>query len=297
MPKSHSSLDTQGCYQMLDLREHRLNDRVGEPSGAVGASEAFEYFQPLAAAASGWGPNMQHGGPVSALLTRAMEQHQQPDSRISRVAVEILGVVPMSQVRVRAWVARPGRRIAQLQAEMQAQQADATWQTVAAASAWQLATSDTHDAAYQAATPVPLPNIDTPNDTGLLDSWRIGFVNALDWHIESEMNQRGSATMAWLRLKQGIVAGETPSDLQRVMAIADTANGVGARLDARDWVYLNTDLVVHLFDAPTGDWIGLQAETSVGRDGIALSSAIIHTETGPIGQLAQNVLLQRRASN
>ena len=78
------------------------------------------------------------------------------------------------------------------------------------------------------------------------------------------------------------------------MAIADVANGVGARLDARQWTYLNTDLTVHLFDPPTGPWIGLQAETSIGHDGIAMSSAVIHTSAGPVGRLAQNVLIQRR---
>ena len=63
-----------GCYRSL---------------GTVDRDGTLEVFEPTVHTASGWGPNMQHGGPVSGLLTRAIERHQRPGTRISRVTVEI----------------------------------------------------------------------------------------------------------------------------------------------------------------------------------------------------------------
>ncbi|MDQ1249984.1 MAG: hypothetical protein QG597_4361 [Actinomycetota bacterium] len=268
-----------GCYRSL---------------GTVDRDGTLEVFEPTVHTASGWGPNMQHGGPVSGLLTRAIERHQRPGTRISRVTVEILGVVPLSPVRVRSWSERPGRRVELLQAAMQAQDPDGQWRSVATAAAWQLATRPTGHVAHHADPALHRPVLDRPDDSGLDDAWRTGFVNALDWHIDIPAGQPGLPTIAWLRFNRPLVHGEEPTDLQRVIAIADIANGVGARLDARQWTFLNTDLTVCLFDPPTGPWIGLQAETSIGHDGIAMSSAVIHTSTGPVGRLTQNVLVQPR---
>lgn len=268
-----------GCYRSL---------------GTVDRDVTLEVFEPTVHTASGWGPNMQHGGPVSGLLTRAIERHQRPGTRISRVTVEILGVVPLSPVRVRSWSERPGRRVELLHAAMQAQDPDGQWRSVATAAAWQLATRPTGHVAHHADPAVHRPVLDRPDDSGLDDTWRTGFVNALDWHIDTPAGQLGLPTIAWLRFNRPLVHGEEPTDLQRVIAIADIANGVGARLDARQWTFLNTDLTVCLFDPPTGPWIGLQAETSIGHDGIAMSSAVIHTSTGPVGRLTQNVLVQPR---
>lgn len=76
------------------------------------------------------------------------------------------------------------------------------------------------------------------------------------------------------------------------MAIADTANGVGARLDPGVFTFLNCDLIVSLHTPPAGDWFGLAAETSVGPDGIAMSSAVLHDQAGPIGRVSQTVLVE-----
>ena len=274
-----------GCYRLLEVDE-----------GADG--DLTETFEPTTFAASGWGPNMQHGGPVGALLTRAMERFSRPEARISRVSVEILGAVPMSALQVRAWVARPGRRIELLRAEMTAQQPDGGWRPVATALAWQLQTSPTAQAAHLADPPVsvpaPRPNGAALDDSALDDAWRMGFVTALSWQFDAAAAAAGGPTVAWLRLDQPVVAEEEPTDLQRAVAIADVANGVGARLDARIWTYLNTDLSVYLYEPPTGSWLGLAAETSIGQDGIALSQAVLHTGSGPVGRILQNVLVQRR---
>ena len=43
-----------------------------------------------------------------------------------------------------------------------------------------------------------------------------------------------------------LVAGEEPTGLQRVLAVADSANGVSAVLPLGDWLFINPELTVHL---------------------------------------------------
>lgn len=277
--------DAPACYLPVD-----------EQRGAEGG--LVEEFEATDLAGSGWGPDMQHGGPVAALLTRAMDRGGAADNtRISRVTVDILGPIPLTRVRTAARVARPGRRISLSEADLWVLTRRGDWQLAAQARAWRLATSPTADVVNKAdrqAMPDLSSTIDELSDQALPDEWRMGFVNALDWRISGVIGGPGPS-LAWLRLRQPIVAGEVTTALEQAVAIADTANGVGARLDAHAFTYLNTELTVHLFDAPTGGWVGLAAESSIGPDGIGLSSAVmLDAERGPIGRVAQTLLIARR---
>ena len=95
---------------------------------------------------SNWGPQIQHGSPPMALLTKAIEEHLAGSGlRIGRLALDILGQVPVAEVLVRTSVPRPGRRIALVAAEM-APVADPD-RPVARVTGWALAPSDTAEVA------------------------------------------------------------------------------------------------------------------------------------------------------
>lgn len=269
---------TQGCYT------------------PIGDEHEWQLFHPTRYAATAWGPGMQHGSPVAGLLTRALERCEPVEgTRLSRISVDILGAVPMSQVRVSARLERPGRRIALVSAQMQAQLPDGTWRPVAQARGWRLATSDTSEVARHADVGLTAPENDQIGVNQFPQTWRVGFLDAVGCHFASPAGLPGDPTVGWIHMTQPLVAGEPSSDLVQVMSIADVANGIGARLDVRRWTFLNTDLTVHLFEEPRGPWFGLVAETSIGHDGIGMSAATIHGTHGPIGRLAQNILAERRA--
>lgn len=261
----------------------------------IGADGDWQTFHPTRYAATAWGPGMQHGSPVAGLLTRMLEQCEPVDgTRLSRISVDILGAVPMSQVRVAARLERPGRRISLVSSEMQAQLPDGTWRPVAQARGWRLATTLTAEVARHADVALTPPADDQIGVNQFPPTWRVGFLDAVGCHFADPAGLPGDPTVGWLHMTQPLVAGEQPSDLVQVMCIADIANGIGARLDVRRWTFLNTDLTVHLFEPPRGPWFGLVAETSIGHDGIGMSAATIHGPTGPIGRLAQNILAERR---
>lgn len=105
--------------------------------GADGDAAVFESSDHTR---SNWTPEIQHGSPPLALLTKAIEEQLRPGMRIGRMTLDILGAIPVTEVRVRARVDRPGSRICLLSAEMSA------GRPVARVTAWALATSDTADA-------------------------------------------------------------------------------------------------------------------------------------------------------
>ena len=60
-----------------------------------------------------WSASIQHGGPVSALLVRALERcEQRDDTRLSRVVIDLLGGVPAEgDIWLRSQLQRGGKQI------------------------------------------------------------------------------------------------------------------------------------------------------------------------------------------
>lgn len=62
-----------------------------------------------------WGKDLQHGGPVAALLATRIERAAGVDgqrTRIGQLALEFLSPVPVATLHVTTEVQRPGKKIA-----------------------------------------------------------------------------------------------------------------------------------------------------------------------------------------
>jgi hypothetical protein len=44
-----------------------------------------------------------------------------------------------------------------------------------------------------------------------------------------------------------------------------------------------------------GEWTGIEAESSIGSDGIGLSQAVVHDAHGAVGRIAQSLLVTPRS--
>lgn len=246
----------------------------------LGTDDGWEVFRATPHTVSAWGPDLQHGAPPSAILTRAMDRLDPSDrTRIARVAVDLLGPVPLGELRTRARVTRPGRRIQMIESELAAGD-----RVVARASAWRMLVSDTTDVEQTRDEPRELPGSDRNSD--FFNRWTSGYIDSL------EIRGAEDGTV-WARPTLPLVAGEEPTAAEHVMCVADIANGVGAVLEPDQWRFLNTDVVTHLHRRPVGPWIGVSAHASIGPDGVGATSGTLFDEVGAIGHTLQALLVER----
>lgn len=239
-----------------------------------------------------WDAGLQHAGPPCALLTRAVERL--PSSlrgavQLARLTVEILGAVPVTEVTVRASVVRPGRSVELVEAELAA--AD---RSVLRARAWRIREAPIELPAGAAATPGQPPARPAQATPFVDPRWRAGYLRAIEWRfVEGHFERPGPATV-WARQRVPLVAGEEPSGLQRLMVLADSGNGLSRTLDMTDWWFINTELTVHLHRPPAGEWICVQARTTLGDRGAGLADTVLFDDEGPVGRGAQALMVGPR---
>jgi hypothetical protein len=234
-----------------------------------------------------WDPDAQHAGPPSALLARALELCEPREGmRVGRVTVEILAPVPIAALTLSARVTRPGRSVELLEAALTGSDG-----VVMRARAWRLATSDI-TADWEQEQPPP-----GREGAEALEFFPTG--QSVGWHTAMEIVfargrflEPGPATV-WMRPRVALVEGEEITPLQRVLLAADGGNGVSAPLDWSGFIFINTDLTVHLLRPPAGEWICLDSVTHV--DGIGMTDTALWDERGRIGRAGQTLLVRARS--
>jgi Thioesterase-like superfamily len=250
----------------------------------------FQMFESTDGTRSNWDPEIQHGSPPLALMTKLIEELAGDSGlRVGRLTLDILGAIPVAPVRVRAWVARPGTRISMMAAEMSAPRPDGSHRAVARLTAWLLAPSDTADVVTDR-----YPPLVEGEPVAVPHSWEgaTGYLEAVSWR--RQRTAEGETAVVWLSPLAHLVDNEVMTDLQRLALVADCANGAGATLDPEQFMFMNTDTVVHLHRLPAGNDFALRSRASIGPDGIGVTSAEIFDRQGFIGNVAQTLLVQRR---
>jgi Thioesterase-like superfamily len=237
-----------------------------------------------------WDPDAQHAGPPAALLGRAVELCEpREDAQVGRITFEILGPVPLAPLRASARIVRPGRSVELLDASLSGPDGE-----VMRASAWRLRTGPVElDPA-----PPPDPPPPGPADGSVRDFFPVR--DELGYHTAMEISfvkggflEPGPATV-WMRSRVPLIAGEEPTPLQRLLIAADAGNGVSAALDWRRYLFINTDLSVHLKRLPEGDWVGLDAVTYPEPNGVGLADTVLWDERGRLGRAAQTLVVRSR---
>jgi len=247
-------------------------------------------FASTAATAGPWDPGSQHAGPPSALLARAFERHEPVDGqRLARVAVDILRPVPVKPLTLRVRTVRPGRRITLVEGVV-----EADGQEVLHGRGWQLATPPEPTPERGTATDIPaLPREDEPRFWP--GAHTDGYVAAMDWRFATGGFREPGPAQVWMRARAPLVAGEETGPFSRTLLAADSGNGVSGYLDPADWLYVNVDLTVALHRLPRGEWILLDAASTLGPDGTGLAVTRLADRDGAIGQGMQTLVVTRRA--
>lgn len=266
-----------------------------DPARAGGGSDpAAAFFVPLGGGRfvatphtrGPWDPAHQHAGPPAALLCRALERCDPREGMLlARLTFEILRPVPVAEVAVSAYVVRPGRSVQLLEGELSSE-----GERVMTVRAWRVKATDAPDRRTDGSPP-PRPSEAAAPPRGLRD---FGYGDAVELRFAAGgWGVPGPATV-WTRLRVAVVEDESPTGLQRVLAVADSGNGVSAVLSWDDWLFINPELTVHVLREPLGEWICLDAETTIASGGAGLASSVLSDDEGVVARGGQSLLVLAR---
>jgi len=234
-----------------------------------------------------WDPTAQHGGPPSALLGRVMQRCEpRQDMMVARFTCEILSAIPVGEIGVRARLARPGRSVQLVEGTITAGGREVAW-----ARAWRVLRTQSPSAGPGLPSPPGLPDHEARLAGG---GWVDGYLSAIEWRVaRGVFGESGPAAM-WGRMRYPLLPDEEPGPLERVLAIADSGNGVSSELDLRRWHFINPELTVHLYREAAGEWICLDAQTTIAAGGTGLATSVLSDLDGPVGVGAQSLLIAPR---
>jgi hypothetical protein len=259
-------------------------------------------WEPGELARGPWDPRHCHGGPVAALLARAVEHVDDGEWHVARLTTELLRPVPVGEpLELRAEIERPGRKVSLVGAHLTQGET-----AVARARALRIRTED--GPLPDGTVHVPDEPPGAPSDAGAhAPVWRRSFGTddrAYHSHACEHLVTSGDYAVpgpvgVWIRLVADVVDGEAPSGLQRVVAAADFGNGVSAGFaDDDDYTFINPDLTIHLARPFVGEWVGLWASTLYGGDrfvGTGFAETSLYDAGGRVGRGVQSLLVARQS--
>jgi hypothetical protein len=236
-----------------------------------------------------WDPGLQHAGPPAALLAREVEAAGGiAGGQAVRLAYDILGPVPVGPVTVSARVLRPGRRVELVEARLTA----GDDRPLMRLTAWRVRTRAA-EGTPEPAVPLPGPEQSRPETPDFFTT-DVAYHRALEWRfVHGSFNAPGPAA-AWTRALCTLVEGEPMSPLQHLLVMTDAASGISAVLDWQRATFANVDLTVALVRPPAGEWLGVDAATTIGSAGAGQCFAELHDATGRIGRSAQALFVAPR---
>ena len=262
---------------------YRLSEQPSKTPG-----ETFARVEPSPTTAGPWTSDAQHGGPPAALLAWAVEELAEAEGKVvGRFTMELWGPVPLTTLRVSAHVVRPGRSVTLARAEL----VDVTRErVVATAQVWLFPeTSGGPQEPSGALLHGPEDGVRHARPI----TWSGGYLDAIDWRwITGAVDEPGPGVV-WMHTPD-LVEGRTISPVQRLLSCVDSASGAGAVLDVAQWAFLNTDLTVHVLRPPVGEWVCLDAETTLGPGSVGIATSAVYDELGLVARSAQALLVTRR---
>ena len=249
-------------------------------------------FAPSSHTSGAWSESEQHISPMGGLIVHELEAHaaardghSRPSGSlaISRLSMDILGVLPVEEFDVHVEVVRPGRTVELLEATVTSGDRPAV-----RARAWRLATGDTQEVAGGEGPALPAPQ--TLQPWPMTSLWPGGYIASLD--VRPTTPPAPGRATAWVHTPLQLLAGEQSSDLARFIALVDTANGIAVRRSPQEWMFPNVDLTIHLHRQPAGDWVGLDTTVIFGAAGHGLTSTVLHDSLGPVGRAEQALTIR-----
>jgi hypothetical protein len=240
-----------------------------------------------------WAPDAMHGGAVSALLARAAESVPTlVPMQAARLSIELMRPVRLVPLRVETRVLREGKKVQWVEAHVLDGDTE-----VAHAILLRIRVADIPWPSRTAGGDVQLPFDGPQSAAAIAAPWSVDYPAAYHSTATEHRTVRGQwgaigPTTDLIRLRRPVVAGEEPSPLQRVAAVADFGNGISSALPYESHKFINPDLTITLHRLPEDEWVCLDAVTYPEPHGIGVAHSVLYDERGRIGHSAQTLLLE-----
>jgi len=238
-----------------------------------------------------WSADAQHGGAPSALLAGLLERFAPgPADFAVRLGIDLMRPVPLRPLRVERVVVRPGKKVQIVQGSL----FDGDVEVVRATALRIRTVDEPYGDVVPSDLVDPLPPPGEVMAFPFVFEGATGFWNAVEVRSPVGVGElalgRGAA---WFRLRMPVIAGEEPSPLQRVAAVADFANGVTLAGVGNGYTFINPDLTIVVHRLPVGEWIALDASSFPEDAGIGVAESELHDERGRFGRALQTIILER----
>ena len=204
---------------------------------------------------------------------------------LARATFEILRAVPVAEVRVTARVARPGRSVELLEGELSAGD-----EPVMLVRAWRVKASPAPDVEPRR----PAAAAAGRGDAAPAGDGDFGYGHAVELRFAAGgWWQRRPATV-WTRMRcRWWPARSRPaSSACSPSPTPATASRPSSR--STEWLFINTELTVHFRRPARGEWVCLDAETSIASGGAGLARSVLSDDEGVVAQGAQALLVAPR---
>ncbi len=280
----------------MDSAFYRNLDLTLTGSGVAAELHASVVSNP--ACGGPWQPLLQHGGPPSALLVHASERlaaaaSGRDDLLAVRLAAEFIGPVPVAPLTLTAAVDRLSRSAVLVRSALAT--SDEPSRTCLQARVWLLAPGEQPPGRTVAAD-APSAGVPAPQSLPEFGFDSFPYARHLDWRLAGGSGRAPGPAAAWIAARVPLLPGGEYSPLQRTALFADSASGISAELDWAEWSFANVDLDLHLFTAPAGEWLLVDAVTELGA-GVAMTRSRLSDLDGPVGAGLQTLLVRRSSPN
>lgn len=254
-------------------------------------------FESTPLANAGWYEEGQHGGALAALIVGQAETIPTlTPMHVARVTVEIFRVIPLVPLTVRPNIVREGKRIQTV--KVQVTDPDDTLLSLGIVQRLRTADRELPQEAETAATELPSPDDSRPTDPR---TWGIGELDKTMFHrdaIEIREIHGGFGSIGpgaiWVKPAVRMIAGRDNTPAQQAVIAGDFCNGVSRKLELNEWVFMNSDLTVHLGRYPAGEWVALDARSSYADHGRGVAYGSLWDTNRWVGQSAQTLYLDRK---
>jgi hypothetical protein len=250
-------------------------------------------FRPSTLTRGPWHPDHQHAGPPIALMCRAIENAALETglTHLSRLTANLLRPVPIRELTIEVITNYVGRNSGHFSARLRADDKEVAHVTALAQRENAVKLPD--DLPGHPLPDAPRRPEDSPAASFPFHGKQIGYADLVETRVARGVFFKGPCAI-WFRLRHPLLHGEEPGAYQRVAVAADSSNGISAILDFAQYSFLNLDLTINLLRKPIGEWICVDARTSLGPTGCGLAESMLYDLHGFIGRATQSLAIRER---